>query len=127
MDEPVVEKWQRGELLGAFERRLLERAVARMLESDGVFPLKSARAWADELVAVFVANGVTFTRAWDAPKIGARVYFPAEAGFLSVSRGGDISTVFRGRRAFDPAGLPASWRAKVREALSHYERQRITV
>lgn len=125
--EPIVRKWQAGVPLNAFERKLLERAFARLFDAGAQAPRKTARAYADELVAVFVAHGVHFTRAWDAPGVGARVYFPGEAGFLSISGGGDAGTVLRGRRTFDPQGLPPSWRTKVREALALYNAQRVTL
>lgn len=125
--EPIVQKWLKGVPLNAFERKLLERALARLLDSDAQAPLKTARAYADELVAVFVANGVHFTKAWDAPGVGARVYFPGEAGFLSVDRGGRATDLLRGRRTFDPHGLPPSWRIKVAQAIKLYDAQRITI
>ena len=125
--EPLVQKWLDGVPLNAFERKLLERAFGRMRDSGDQAPLKTARAYANELVAVFAANGVHFARPWDAPSVGARVYFPGEAGFLSVDRGGRATDILRGRRTFDPQGLPPSWRTKVSQALKSYNEQRITL
>jgi hypothetical protein len=134
-DRQLIARAKRGEALGLFEQKLLERAIERTEKVAAARarlelaprPPRPPRRTTSEAVAC--ANlfaealkkvGGPRVKVWSKPSAGTRVYFPGDAGYLSVGQDGTLRELERGRLVFVIDALYPSWRKKVREAKTIY-------
>lgn len=135
-DEARVARLSTGEL-GAFQRKLLERAEARLaelrrqLERTEVretmrrshdHDFEDAMAHAERLAELVRAQPGAPRRvsAWGKKGVGARVYFPGELGFVSVGWDGSVSTTSRGQQTLSESAMYRSWRTAWRAGRAAY-------
>lgn len=109
----------KAKLVPVIEDALREKAAAR-LGPKVPRSTAEAHAHAEALAELLQAEGIQGARAWSKPGVGARVYLPGEAGYLSVSFDGDVSATVRGARVYDPAGLYPAQRKAVDRALKAF-------
>jgi hypothetical protein len=69
--------------------------------------------------AIESVPGAPRLRAWSAPGVGARVYFPGGA-YVSIGRGGDVAATMRGAQTFDEKSLYPAQRRAFRDGLAIY-------
>lgn len=86
-------------------------------ELDRTFAVQSAEILA---AAIRDAGGPNTTRAWSKPGVGARVYFPGEAGYLTVEQDGSVSELSRGRLTFVESAFYPNWKRAVRAGRKAY-------
>jgi len=128
-DRQLIARAKRGEALGSFEQKLLERAIERTekaaaararLEPAPRRTTSEAVAYANLFAEALKKVGGPRVKVWSKPSAGARVYFPGDAGYLSVGQDGTLRELERGRLVFVIDALYPSWRKKVREAKTIY-------
>lgn len=66
------------------------------------------------------AQGGPHVRVWGIPAKGVRVYFPGEAGYLSVGPDGSVSEVSGRYRTFAESALYPAWKRAVRAGREVY-------
>lgn len=131
-DQVLIEKLAMGVKMGQFETVLAKRALQRALVLEKSSRVDTARAerredakaFAERLASLIVEQGGPSVRAWFREGVGARVYFPGEAGFLSVSGDGSVSDILRGRQVFEERALYPQQRKAVRAARAKFRAER---
>jgi hypothetical protein len=86
--------------------------------------MAEARQHAEALILAVAARGGPQLKVWQKPGVGTRVYFPAQLGFVSVSRGGDVTAVMRSRQTLAENALNPNWLRAWRDGLNEYRRSR---
>jgi hypothetical protein len=120
-DRELIARADRGEELGAFELRLLERARAREQlrnAARGRRTAADARAHALRLAELLRELGGPRVNVWSREGVGTRLYFPGEAGFLAIGMDGTIRDRERGKLVFMESALYPEQRKKVRLAIA---------
>ncbi len=84
--------------------------------------IEESRAAAHRLADLIALAGGPSARVWGQKATGIRVYFPGQAGYLSVS-GLDVSEVGRGKQTFYPTALYPAWARAVAKARKQFREE----
>jgi hypothetical protein len=77
-----------------------------------------ARMHAEAFVRILAeVGGPKQLRVWQGADAGARVYFPGDLGYVTVSREGTVRDMARGGQTLAVTALYPAWRRAYREAL----------
>lgn len=122
-DRELIARFERGEELGVFELRLLERARARERlrnAARGRRTTADARAHALRLAELLRELGGPRVNVWSREGVGTRLYFPGEAGFLSIGEDGTVRDRERGKLVFMESAIYPEQRKKIHLAVARF-------
>ncbi len=97
------------------------RAQAERQRADD---LAEGLAHGRRLAELIVEEKGPATNVINSDQYGTRVVFPSRLGYLSVSRGGDVSILSRGRQTLFLSSMYRSWRQAFERALRRYNKER---